>query len=94
MITLDEAKKHLNIEIDYLDDDVYIDLILGVCTVAVKNAINDSSTDDITLKLPLKQAILLLTGNLYANREPVAYTTVVKVPYTFDFLINPYVAYN
>jgi uncharacterized phage protein (predicted DNA packaging) len=94
MITLDETKKHLNIDIEYLDDDDYISLLLDVCTIAVKNEINDTTTADITLILPLKQAILLLVGNLYANREPVAYSTVVKIPYTFDFLINAYRKYD
>ena len=93
MITLDETKKHLNIDVYYIDDDDYISLLIDVCIVAVKNRINDTSTDDITLILPLKQAILLLVGNLYANREPVAYTSVVIVPYTFDFLIAPYIKY-
>jgi len=68
-------------------------MLIDVCVIAVKNAINDTTTTDITTILPLKQAVLLLVGNLYANREPVAYNQVVKVPYSFDFLIAPYVAY-
>lgn len=38
-------------------------------------------------------AVLLLIGNLYNNREPVSYGTVVKVPYTLDYLLAPYKNY-
>lgn len=55
----------------------------------------DEAEDDDPLKFPedLKQAILLLIGHLYANREPVvvgAGIVSAMVPKTFDYLITPY----
>lgn len=94
MVSLDEAKTQINMDIAYEDDDNYIALLIDVCVKAVENAINDTALGDITLILPLKQAILLMVANLYANREPVSYANVVKVPYTFDFLIGFYKNYN
>ena len=38
-------------------------------------------------------AMLLMIGNLYANREPVAYGTVTKVPLTYEYLIGLYKKY-
>jgi hypothetical protein len=31
---------------------------------------------------------------LYANREPVTYGTVIKVPYTLDYLLGLYKNYQ
>nr|DAT66900.1 MAG TPA: Head Tail Connector Protein [Caudoviricetes sp.] len=47
-------------------------------------------------KLPsaVKHSILLMVGNLYANREPVSYSTVMKVPYTMEYLLGLYKHYN
>lgn len=43
------------------------------------------------LPKPLYQAILLMTGHLYATREPVMVGVgVVKCPYTLDYLLAPY----
>lgn len=38
--------------------------------------------------------MLLMIGNLYANREPVTYGTVVKIPYTYEYLIGLYKRYE
>lgn len=43
------------------------------------------------LPKPLSQAMLLMIGQLYENREPViAGVSVSKVPYTVEMLIAPY----
>jgi hypothetical protein len=39
-------------------------------------------------------AMLLMIGNLYANREPISYSTVVKIPYTYEYLISLYKHYT
>jgi hypothetical protein len=54
----------------------------------------DTPDDTIELPAPIKQAILLMIGNLYANREPVTYGTVIKVPYTLDYLLGLYKNYQ
>ena len=41
----------------------------------------------------VKHSILLMVGNLYANREPVSYGGVVTVPYTMEYLIGLYKKY-
>ena len=92
-ISLSEIHKQINLDLDYTDDDVYLALLLAACTIAVKNRINDITDNDITAVEPLKLAILLLIANMYANREPVAYAQTYIIPYTFDFLIAPYVIY-
>jgi uncharacterized phiE125 gp8 family phage protein len=39
---------------------------------------------------PIKQAMLLLIGHLYENREAAAATTIAEVPMGVRYLINPY----
>jgi len=34
--------------------------------------------------------MLLMIGNLYANREPVSYGTVARIPYSYEYLISLY----
>lgn len=90
-IALSEAKKHLLIDRDFKEDDEYILALIDTAEEAVSKNLNtqlDSITEGGELPPSVKAAILLLIGNLYANREPVAYTSVNKVPYTFDYLIS------
>lgn len=99
IIELDYAKKHLNLEEDFHDDDEYI---LGLCAMAenaVKVHVNDS-LENIAEKnggvLPpvLIQAMLLMIGNMYQNREPIATTKVIPLPLNYEYLINLYRNYN
>jgi len=41
----------------------------------------------------IQHAALLLAANLYLNRSPVAFSSVVEIPYTLQFLMNPYKNY-
>lgn len=95
--TLDETKKHLLVDNAFTDDDAYILALIDVAEDAVAKNL-DIALEDLTVgdEIPpaVKAAILLLVGNLYANREPVAYTSVSKVPYTFDYLISLYKNYQ
>lgn len=94
--TLNEAKKHLNIDDSFTEDDNYILDLITVAEDAVSQHL-DIALDDLVVegKLPsaIIHSILLLVGNLYANREPTAYTNVVKVPYTLEYLLGLYKHY-
>ena len=93
-VTLCEAKKHLLVDNSFKDDDEYILALIDIAEDAVSININiplDSITVGGELPPAVKAAILLLVGNLYANR---AYTAVNKVPYTFDYLISLYKNYS
>jgi len=53
--------------------------------------ITPSPLESGVLPWPLKQAILIMVGHLYNQREPVLIgTSGVKIPNTLDFLIAPY----
>ena len=92
-LTKDIVKKHLNVDEDYTQDDIYIDHLISACETAVAKRLNVKSlgyfmTDQGYLPDDVIHAVLLLVGNLYANREPVSYGTAVKIPYALDFLFD------
>lgn len=99
VITTDELARQCNI--DNIDDSTstYLSDLIAASTQSVENVIQQKLTDvsaanGNALPAPLKQAILLLAANLYANREPVAYGTPQRIPYTLDYLIRPYIKYS
>ncbi len=90
-VTLEEAKKHLNIDDSFKDDDSYINSLILVAEDAIEKntdiALNEQMEGD---KLPpsVIHSILLLVGNLYANREATTYSSISDVPYSFKYLVN------
>lgn len=72
-ITLEEAKKHLNIDLDYTGDDQYIeDLILDVEEIVeseICKPISEIVSEKGAFPRALRRAMLLLVGSYYKNRE-------------------------
>lgn len=91
-------KKHLNIDEEYTDDDSYLVGLAEVAEKVVERHI-DQDLDSIVdeegeLPSPLLHAMLLFIGNMYANRESVAYTATSEVPKSYDYLLSLYRNYN
>lgn len=97
-IYLEDCKKHLNIDQEFQDDDMYIASLIQVAEDVVEKDIDtrlaDLEDEDGDIPSALKQAMLLLVGNFYANRESVAYANMVKVPYSYQYLIDLYKNYR
>lgn len=83
-MTLEEAKKHLNVEAAYTDDDTYIGTLIDVAEmkVATELCMDVEGLAAVgggdTLPVLLKQAILLSIGGYYVNRDDI--TTVQTRP--------------
>ena len=96
IISLEQAKKHLLIDDSFTADDLYILDLITVAEDSVSQHLN-VALDELLVggMLPpsVIHAMLLMIGNLYANREPVAYGTVTKVPLTYEYLIGLYKRY-
>lgn len=86
-ITLEEAKKHLNINDDFTEDDTYIMSLINVSENIVQKHIDRELSEFEELPAPLKQAMLLLIGNYYANRESVAFSSVAVLPLAYEYII-------
>ena len=95
-IELEKVKSHLNIDTSFKDDDDYLSGLIEVAEDAISKPL-DQNLEEVMVdgKLPsaILHSILLMVGNLYANREPVAYTSVTKVPFTLDYLLGLYKHY-
>ena len=97
-IELERIKNHLNIDSGYTDDDDYITYLETVAEQIVEKHIDktleDIIAEDGEVPTPLLQAMLLIIGNLYDNRESVAYNNVVEVPNTLSYILSMYRDYN
>lgn len=93
-VSLELAKRHLNVESIYEDDDLYIEFIIGAAENAVSKDICENLKDIESEpgKLPnsLVFAILLQVGDYYSNRETVAFGCTVKALPAYEKLTGQY----
>lgn len=92
-LSVADVKRHLII--DHTDDDLYLADLITVAEDAVKRDLNLFSLKDIEdcngmLPATVMQAMLLLIGTLYANRESVSYGNPTVVPHSYNYLIDLY----
>lgn len=96
-ITLEQAKKHLLVDESFKDDDLYITELIAVAEDSVAHHLDIALNElEVGGNLPpaVIHAMLLMIGNLYANREPVTYGSVAKIPYSYEYLISLYKKYE
>lgn len=97
MATVDIAllKKHVRAD-DFSDDDSYLAQLLAAAEQYVTTATNRSTEellgmgDGTHLPPTLQQAVLLIAGHWYNQREAVGSAQMAEVPYTLQALIKPY----
>lgn len=93
-IELDIAKKHLNIEKDFTEDDEYILGLIDMAEQAVRVHVNEdfeklAEENGGCLPDPLLHAMLLMIGNMYQNREILG-TRNLALPFNYQYLIDLY----
>lgn len=98
-LTLEEIKKQLNIDPQFTDDDQYLQDLGEVAEKAVEKHIDMNlevlaSKNGGGLPSPILHAMKLMIGNLYENREPVAYSGAVEVPLSYQYLLSLYKNYS
>lgn len=92
VVTLEEAKAHLRV--DGSDDDADIQLKLAAAEEDVAGRIGrplpwqDDTGADVPVPFAVKAAILLVLGDLYANREGAIVGTIHTVNPTVDRLLS------
>lgn len=95
MATVDIAllKQHVRAD-DFSDDDVYLTHLLDAAEAYVCDATHRTLAElvqeDGTLPPTLQQAVLLIAGHWYNQREAVSGVQMAEVPYTLQALIKPY----
>ena len=91
-VTLSEARKHLNLDEWFTEDDAYILELIKVAEDVVEKRIGKPLSKCINkngeLESSVKHSILVLIGTYYNQREATSPSTITPVPYTFDFLAD------
>lgn len=98
-ITLEQIKKHLNIDSYFNDDDEYLATLYEVALNTVEKHIDEKienivCCNDGDIPAPLKHAMLLLIAHLYNSREAVTYTSATEVPVAYNYLLDLYKNYD
>lgn len=98
-LTLKLIKEHLNLDNDFTLDDEYLTMLGDVVEQVVEKHIDDSfvylaASNGGHLPTPLIQAMLLLLGTYYANREHIAFNANYEVGNSYTFLIDLYRNYS
>lgn len=90
-LTVDDLKKHLNV--DHSEDDAYIAELIEVAEDAVAEHLNRPLTDLVDAegrpKASVRHAIRLMVGTWYANRESVAFASPSVMPDGVYALLAP-----
>lgn len=99
IITLEQAKKHLNISEDFLEDNEYItdliDVAENLIEMDIHKTIQSIEMSEGSIPPLLKHAVKLLICNFYENREDVIVGAVVnKIPISYRYLISKYKTYT
>lgn len=93
-VELSLAKRHLNIEPEFTDDDALIKQYIGTAELMVELDIHESlttfETEPGVLPAPLVQAMLLLVGTYYVARETVAFGVIKQELPAYDHLVSKY----
>lgn len=96
-IDLQTAKKWLNIDDSFEDDDMLIYGLIDAAQAATEKYLDKPLEDiarDGVLPSAVKQAILFLVGSWYAQRESITSGSTTEVPHTFELLIALYKNYD
>lgn len=94
LVKLELLKKHVRAD-DFSDDDDYLLHLLSAAEEYVCTATNRSAAELLEIgagQLPasLQQAVLLIAGHWYNQREAVSGVQMAEVPYTLQALVKPY----
>lgn len=96
-VSVEDMKKHLNIDAEFTDDDALIESLIEVAEDVVAKHIDIDGCNLGCLAeqnggmLPpsVLHSIKLYVGNLYANRESVSFNgNPTEIPFSFDYLIG------
>lgn len=94
-VTLNDLKTHLKVEVTA--DDAYLTSLINVAETAIGNELGKTLStfaEDGALPAPLTQAVMIFCGDLYNNRESVAFSAPHEVPRSLGYLLAPYKIYD
>ena len=101
IISLDQAKAHLNIDPSFTDDDTYLTELIETVEIIIENDINRSIDevlllfDSVKATKAIQHAAKILMATLYANREAtIVGVRMEKAPLSYEHIISNYKTYT
>lgn len=89
-LNLTLIKKHLNIDEEFKDDDLYLVNLANVAEEMVSRHIDRNLDEYSKLPAPIQQAALLLVGNMYRERESISLQNMSEIPLSYQYLLATY----
>lgn len=97
-IDLYTTKAHLNLDQEFTGDDLYLLQLMDAAENVVQNNLDTPlytySDNNGYLPSPIVQAILLLIGTWYDNRESDSHSSMTTVPHGVEYLLSPFKNYG
>ena len=96
-VTIEELKRQVNLVEEYAGDNEYLDYILKVAHSSVEHDIHQpigTFEKDGELDPMLRHAILIIASHFYTVREPIAFVQPHIIPFTYQYLIQPFKRYT
>lgn len=94
LVSLDLVKKAVRAD-DFTADDNYLSFLLDAAEKHLLKRTNrtiyELFEEDGDLPTPLKQAVLMLVGHWYNQREAASGVQMAEVPLGFEALVKPYI---
>lgn len=95
-VNVEDIRKFLNLP--FCNDDLLLADLEEAAEEVLSGHLNVDSLDvyeDENQDIPqaLKTAIKTIVANIYQNRESIAYGQPYRVPYTLEFIIQPFKNY-
>ena len=95
-LTIEYIKKHSRIDYDCEDDLLELygnaaeDMVMNTIRRDYDEIVKKYGTEKAKVPAALIQAALILVDTSYMQRTAVSQAQLYTVPYTFDFLVKPY----
>lgn len=99
ILSLEQIKTQLRLEVDYTDEDELLSLIGSAVEARTSNYLNrklyekevpETDEDGLVVSDDIRQAMLMLCSHFYEHRSTVSDSEMVALPMAFEWLVGPY----
>lgn len=97
-VTIEELKRQANLAEEYSGDDAHLVFLIRVAQSSVEHDIrcllSDFVSEEEGLEPMLKHAVLVIANHYYQVREPIAFVQPHPIPFTYQYLLQPFKKYT
>lgn len=92
IITIEDVKRNARIEHPLEDDliDMYAKSAEAITLEYIRRTEDELEDKWGCVPAPVKQACIMMATTWYDNRQPLGNIQMHSIPYTYEFLLKPY----